>query len=291
MPITFTPNPNGPRLGPGVQIGFSSDLIGPLPQGTFWRVTLRGTGGELFPWIVWEKPTQSPFGGHWTPFLLDPGSNLTTNVANTIQAGAAASATVELVTPTAVVDSGTLSSTWDATSGMPFVIDQRVGAQGGGFTSQDRQVLTDTLANTVVNFTQPQLPADPAATPLSRLPWLAPIGGSQRVGPILLTGRGSLQLGPGGVTGIFTGMRWFFTTIPEGFGFTPGAVDEFGRRLLQIVPVYGLGTTEEIGFPVLDSKASGEFYNFPVQPGLERLEYQVPPGVTVTLFLYKVLGT
>lgn len=291
MPITFLPNPNGPRLGPGIQLSFSSDFVGPLPSGSFWRVSLTGAGGDNSPWIVWEKPTQSPFGGRWTPFLPDLGAQLTTRVDLTLQAGQTAHAQAELVTPTGVIDSGTITANWDATSGMPTVIDQRVGTQGGGFTVSDRQQLALAVSNTMVDLTTPAQPVDPSKFPLSRVPFIAPILGAQRVGPFSLTGRGSLSLASISSTSIWMGMRWFFETLPPGFGFTPGAIDEFERRIVQLAVVYSIGTGEQIANPVIDADQSGGFLDFPVQPGLTAIEYQVAPGCTVSLFLYRVLGT
>lgn len=145
MPITFVPNPNGAILGPGIQVSWSSDFIGPLPEGSQWEVDLRGDGGAEAVWINAILGTQSPFGGHYTPWAqaLNFGWATTTNLANTIRDGSQASFSVTLRTPTGAVDSGTLQGTWDARSGIAQDLEGTGGGQGG-FTASDRQLITAT---------------------------------------------------------------------------------------------------------------------------------------------------
>lgn len=139
MPISFPLNPNGAVLGPGLTISWSSDFVGPLPVGSEWEIDLRGDGGEEAIWIKALLGTQSPFGGHYTPFVqaLNTGWNTSTQLGFTIRDGGPASATVQLRTPTGVVDSGTLSGTWDARSGLAQDLESTTGVSGG-FTQQDR---------------------------------------------------------------------------------------------------------------------------------------------------------
>jgi len=293
MPITFIPHPNGPAIGVGVPMGWSSDFIGPLPRGTFWRLRLIGPGGENNIWLEATLGTASGFGGRYTPFIqsMNTGWNTTINIQQTIAHQAEAHVQVELVTPTGVVDSGTTGTTWDAQSGLGFQISQQVGASAGAFTQQDRQMLADALANTTVDMTDTTRPSDIRAVPVGRLFTQHPLVWNERVGPFVITGRGAISLDPGVNRGWYTGMRWFFTVIPPGWGMTPGAIDEFDNRPAQLVPVYVMESGEEIGSPILDVTTSGGWQDLNSGWGLSRIEYIVAPGWTVTVFMYRVIGS
>jgi len=291
MPITIVQPVGGAPFGPGFLFNATSTFVPDPPGSAHWEVGVRN-GESLWTTQIFLNETQPfRFSGRLFTRPLQSQSIIQTNTAQPTR-GSNVGLQVELVTGGIVVESQLVTVTWDDTAGLGlqhFYDQPSVAA--GSFTEQDRQLLVSTQGNTVVNFTQADLPLDMSAVPLSRLPWIAPIGGAQRVGPVDISGRGSLDLGSLDGGAIWMAMRWFFTVLPPGYGFTRGAIDEFERRVVQLVPVYSLGTTEEIGEPILDEHASGGFYLFPVQPGLSRVEYQVAPGVTVSLFLYKVVGS
>lgn len=287
MPITVHPGPGGLVLGPGVLVSWTSDFVGPVPTGTVWDLHWFEGAEPNLAWLHELIATGTAANGSSIPFVVQAGKQSTIATPNTIRTGAPAHLSVELRTPTGVVDSGTFSANWDTSAGIAQQLLTQSQAVQGGFTVEDRAQLALAVSNTMVDLTAPALPVDPSAFPISRVPFISPITAAERMGPFLLTGRGSLPLAPLGPLSIFMGMRWFFAGLPPGFGFTPGAIDEFERRIVQLVPVYTIGSGEEIGEPVIDATQSGGFYEFPVQAGLVRIEYQVAPGCEVSLFMYR----
>jgi len=290
VPITFTPNPFGPQLGPGIPIGWSSDFVGPLPVGSFWHVMLYQGSEPTINWYDVRIPTQSPFAGRWWPFTQNVGANQTVNINNTLEANQPAHVTVELNDGNGVVDSGTLSGTWDVLSGLPMQIEQKpIGS--GSFTAQDRQNLQLAVSQSAVDLTSTAVPTDLHTVPVGKLPGDVPLLWSERVGPFTLTGRGTLDLLGQGIRGIWTGMRWFYEVIPPQWGMKPGAIDEFQPRPAQLVPIFALGSGEEIGSPILDTNSSGGFSKLELFAFTGKIAYDVSPGWTVSLFMYRVIAS
>lgn len=291
MPIQIQlPTVGGP-FGPGMIINATVDE--PIAIGDpRWLVYIRNSDNQI-PILENFSNVPAPPAPLRAYFMTDlTNTQRTLNLSAQLVAGQQVEVHVEIANSSITQVGASRAATFDPTTGLGFqaMLMPRANVQGG-FTTQDRQMLTDIQGATIADFTNPQLPLDAAAVPLTQLPWRLPVGLSERVGPFDLTGRGSLSLLPPANHGIWEAIRWFFTVVPDGFGFTPGAVDEYTRRMLQITPVYVLGSSEEIADPIIDATQSGGYFQFPVQPGLERLEYQVPPGVTVSLFLYRVRGT
>ena len=290
MPITFTPNPFGPQLGPGIPIGFSSDFVGPLPVGSFWHVMLYQGSEPTINWYDVTIPTQSPFAGRWWPFTQNVGASQTVNINRTLQANQPAHVTVELNDGNGVVDSGTLSGNWDVLSGLPMQIEQKpIGS--GSFTAQDRAQLNLAVQQSSVDLTSTAVPTDLHVVPVGKLPGDVPLLWSERVGPFSLTGRGTLDLLGQGIRGIWTGLRWFYEVIPPQWGMKPGAIDEFQPRPAQLVPIFQLGSGEEIGNPILDTNSSGGFERLELFAFTGKIAFDVSPGWTVSLFMYRVIAS
>lgn len=290
VPVTIQPGANGVTLAPGVRLGFSSDFVGPLPVGSFWRVRIIGVDQPEAPWLDWHIPTQSQFNGHVIPYVNEPGNNLTVNVNLTIPHNSPARVVVDLNDPSSVLDSGSLDTTWDVTSGIPELLRQTPQVSGS-FTAADRAQLQVAADNSTVNFTDRSIPTDLTQVPVGRLPGVAPLAWGTRVGPFDLRGRGTLDLVGQGVLGIWLGIRWFYTDIPTGWGMTPGAIDEFDKRPAQLVPIISLQSGEEIGQPILDTHSSGGFQQLDPFGFTGRVSYDVAPGFTVSLFMYKLIGS
>ena len=290
MPITFTPNPNGAVIGPGIQIGFSSDFVGPLPVGSFWRIRFYTGSEPLNAWLQVDVPTQSPFGGHVTPFIRQPAESSIVTVTNTISDGTPAFANVELHDPSSVLDSGTLPANWSSTSGLTQVI-QATGSAQGGFTAEDRANLQLAVQQSAVDLTSTAVPTDLHTVPVGKLPGDVPLLWSERVGPFSLTGRGTLDLLGQGIRGIWTGLRWFYEVIPPQWGMKPGAIDEFQPRPAQLVPIFQLGSGEQIGNPILDTNSSGGFSKLDLFAFTGQIAYDISPGWTVSLFMYRVIAS
>lgn len=143
MPITLT-NPVPPVLGPGLTLGGQSSLIGPIPIDWHWQIGI-GRRGEERPSYIITGPIASPLDHQ---FFFTIGGNTagwTTTPQGTIglQTGADASVTVELVDSVGTVhDSGTNTSyVWDSTTNLWTLVQQ---GQSGGFSSDDRALLTST---------------------------------------------------------------------------------------------------------------------------------------------------
>jgi hypothetical protein len=291
VPITFTPNPNGAVLGPGIQIGFQSDFVGPLPVGSFWRVRLyTGSEPSSSTWVQTDIPTQSVFGGHYTPFIRQTGESSIITVTNTITDGVPAHADVELHDPSSIQDSGTLSAPWSSTSGLTQII-QAQGSGQGGFTAEDRANLQLAVDNSTVDLVSTSVPTDLTSVPAGRLPGDPPLLWSERVGPFQLVGRDVLDLPGSGQHGIWTGLRWFYGVIPPGWGMTPGAIDEFDARPAQLVPIVALQDGEEIGTPILDTNQSGGFQKLSPFDFTGKIAHDVAPGWSVSLFMFRVIGS
>lgn len=155
MPITIFPGAPGNTTGWGIQIGWSSDFIGPLPSGSFWTVGAYLDSEVTNQWWGAVIPTNTPstttmIPGAATPTLVNrsPAVNLRT--------GDTAWMHVELHSPTALLDSGTMSTTWDNSAGAHNdLVTQLQINHGTGLNSTQQAQLTRVDQATQIPITRP----------------------------------------------------------------------------------------------------------------------------------------
>jgi hypothetical protein len=291
VPIVVTnPLPNAP-FGPGFRVSASSDT-GAFDPSFRWLIEVRDEGGN--PVISEGRPigTAPPFFINLV-FLTDASQALTLGSGTGMTDGQTGTLHVAIGSAFTTAEQLNVPIRWDGASqvGVQNAILAQQGHVAGGFTAQDRALLQTTADASVVDLTLTTPPPNIRSVPIGRLPGLLPVIWNERVGPFTLIGRGSVDLSPSARRGIWVAMRWFFTVIPAGWGMTPGAIDEFDARPAQLVPVYVLESGEEIGMPVMDVNTSGGYFQFQQGPGVTRVEYDISPGWTVTLFTYRVIGS
>lgn len=147
MPITITPLPPLNKFGPGLLTTFQSSLIGPLAVGTKWNIVLstgpEGTFAETIyqfqrdafqvPFVQWVPRTSDLVHEQIGPQRPAPGTTVYM--------------VAQLLSPSnAVLDSGTLSEQFDATTGLSEQTATLVGAlPTSGFTSTDRTTIENGL--------------------------------------------------------------------------------------------------------------------------------------------------
>ena len=191
-----------------------------------------------------------------------------------------------------IAESAQVPIVWNPTVAMgmqQYVIGQT--QLTAGFTAQDRAQLNLAVQQSSVDLTSTAVPTDLHVVPVGKLPGDVPLLWSERVGPFSLTGRGTLDLLGQGIRGIWTGLRWFYEVIPPQWGMKPGAIDEFQPRPAQLVPIFQLGSGEEIGNPILDTNTSGGFERLELFAFTGKIAYDVSPGWTVSLFMYRVIAS
>jgi hypothetical protein len=142
MPITITPQPPLNAIGPGLGLFLSSSFVGPLPEGSFWRVTVS-TDAEGDNWIHREDIP-------WTLSSLTYQLQSTVPTFQTLQTYAVDNDTTvhvlaELHSPTSTEDSGAVSLPWNTTAGLGAQMESLAfwQQQVSGFTNSDRNVLYD----------------------------------------------------------------------------------------------------------------------------------------------------
>jgi hypothetical protein len=172
VPITIQlPTPAG-VISPFTVIRYSSDFIGPLPVGSFFRVQVYGTPepGPSNNSYQADPPTQLPAGNI---ILYDANATYPTTLSGEIafQDGAQTHITVELHSPSAVLDSGTITAPWQSTAGEQ-ILPSQIQAQGGGLTDVQATELTQTHASTFTdqlldNLTLIPLTSGPVPGPIN----------------------------------------------------------------------------------------------------------------------------
>ncbi len=172
MPIVFLPNPNGGSLGTGLPIRWNLPDE-PIQDGAIWRLIIFGEGGSVNTWLEAQRQAQPPVTGHiFRPFMIDNAYSVTENTDRPVTGGQQAHATVSLVTAGVVTSEATLSGTWDATSGIPLMLEQRASGQGS-FTAQDRAQLQAVESRTTligeVGTLAIQTPSGPRLTTLAEI--------------------------------------------------------------------------------------------------------------------------
>lgn len=281
MPIEIR-EPAFGHLGPGLHVTVASDFIGPLPSTAFWLIYVvptDGEGGNL--WNVrietQELTVVARVGAELNSDQVQ-GFPTTTRPDGT---------TVRLVAELhqdvlTVLQQNSIDVQWEASSGAWML---QPAAAAGGFTSEDRQTLLTVEGNTRVNYTEPTpVPADPSL-PLGSFSWNGALGLLNRSESIVISGRGSAHRGSSSSQLDAYGARIFLLDWPPGYGRTPGAIDIFERRMVQLVVVRRTADGSEWASNIWDIHESGAIFRW--EPPLPlRLEYLVAPGVTAELQWY-----
>lgn len=289
VPITVT-NPVPPVIGPGLVVGVSSDLVGPIPVDWRWIIHIVRRGEEGGG-VTIGAPIRTPLDHQQFVVIGDQaaeGYTFTVDQTNGLASTEPASVLVELRNALGVVeDSGSSDAyTWDSTT---TLWNLTTGA-AASFSAADRAQLDLVVANTSVPV--------PAAGVLGGVAvfalWQVLTTGFERYvsrhGPILISGQGSLDRLSEPFRFDALGMEWRWDTIPDGFGRTLGALDEYGRRIVQFRLVSRDASGQRYQGEVIDSSTEGTRFMWGLrQP--ETIEWYVAPGCVVELaILVTALG-
>jgi len=146
MPITVSVPYDGTTnlIGPGSLVALSSDFIGPLPSGSYFKfvTSIDSEGSEWF----WQAhyPTSAPA----TTFYVQSDPSVTWQTQGwQVKEGATIHVIAELHSPTAVLDSGNTTAIWsNGQIGIQQMLLQQ-GVVGGGLTSEQAAQLEQAATN------------------------------------------------------------------------------------------------------------------------------------------------
>lgn len=148
MPITVTlPTPYA-FLGPGAAIQWSSSLIGPLPTGSQFRLSIDGENEFLHNHYQYVIPTSIPLGAIQIGQTAIPGTNVIASGQYSIQPGHTAYLQITLEEPgtpsPVVVDTGTTSAPWDPQANIEgFIVERLAESAGHGVSTAISSQITD----------------------------------------------------------------------------------------------------------------------------------------------------
>jgi len=145
MPITVTVPQPLDHIGPGINISFTSDFIGPLEAGSKWRIKFDTDPEFVTPTVITTQPA-STVSDSYELFGVHSSSVLESRVGGReIANGATAHVQVELLSPAnAVLDSGVETKQWDTVSLLPqFVREYFQLTTGKGLSSAQASQLTE----------------------------------------------------------------------------------------------------------------------------------------------------
>lgn len=292
MPITVTPIQPGNLVGPGLQVGWSSDFIGPLPTGTTITLDLTtdsegatSIGGVTIPtnlnhgtWLVFETPRPSAneeFGS-----LAYPD-----NQPIFVQASLAA--------PGDLIDTGTQSATWTTSAGLAeqlrlIRLNQGVGA--GLTTTQSTQLSQiATRTQNVLGDTAPTI-TDTAGAHTTTL---AEIFSGKTLDTLTLD---EVTSGPQSTPAAATVVGWYFGVIVRITSLPPNAVpltpdEDWYPQCLAVLRVFR-GTDLETRIGLHNTSLFHPFRGLYASPLLnESLLFPVPPATSVEVdFAFGVEG-
>lgn len=289
MPITInTPIPGGP-IGPGVFISGQTDLIGPLPSDAHWHLDVLGGTTNETVLVGWDVPLSSQ-----DQHLFQMTVGTTTNVINSQLPFQATGTQVHLRAQLVrgifdpVVDSGQTNAIWDPV-GLAWTVPSS-GTVQGGFTDQDRLVLQSVEAG--IQFRVPAVGAVGGFVGkfLGDLVQAVPGNWVSRHGSVLISGDGSFQRGtePYRIDGL--GLTYDLFTVPAGYGFRGGPVNEYERRLVQWHLVQQDDSGQGYSAGAVDENVEGQRVIWGLHQPTE-IQYRVAPGVVLEVsFLVFVAG-
>lgn len=282
MPITITlPLPDS-RIGPGLQVGLSSDFVGPMPSGSEWKLTVA-TDAEFTHqmWIEFHSFVVSP----WEVFLLVQQGLSFEGPRYMPGAGTTIHLQAELINGSsfAVEDSGVVTGVWEPTAGLGLQIAQQAMTTGG-LTVEEHDAVLLAAANT-----QLAVPTN-ASGGVSIIQTIGQVLGSlgnrelhHRHASMLISGQGSIARGSGAFRSDAMGIEWYWNTIPPGFGYRHGSVAEYFNRIVQFRLIKEDGAGLLYQDEVLDVNAEGQRFAWGLTVPVT-LEWYVTPGCVVLLY-------
>lgn len=287
VPITIEHPVAGP-IGPGVYVSGISDFIGPLPSGSHWVIEVRNQADGI---AAMQVSTPAPDA---VAFQVQLGSRVApqfSTIGNEqIVPGAQSNVVVQLLDDTGrVLDSGTRQFQWQPSSSDWALLHTLTAGGQGGFTQADRELLVDVQAAQRVEYTVPAPVPTDLSLPFGSMTWNGALGLLNRAESLIITGRGSAHRGSSSNQLDAYGARIFLLDWPPGYGHTPGAIELFERRMVQLVVVRRTADGSEWASDVWDIRQSGAIYRWDYPLPL-RLEYLVAPGVTAELQWYTLPG-
>lgn len=289
MPVTITPVAPGNLVGPGLQISLSSDFIGPLPTGSFWRLIYstdaEGANRLYSNTIDTDSPSYTGI-----PLTLPYPSHV--SLTNWLKDGDTVYVTGELNDDTGPIDSGTQAETWSNTAGIYNLLGSfQASTTAGAFTAADRSTIQTTQAG--INLRIPAVGAAGGFV-LRTLGELlgngVPPQFTNRHSSILVSGSGAISRGTEPFRVDSLGFEWHWNTIPEVWGELIGDPDEIERRVVQWRVIDEDDSGQLFQRDVIDSSFDGVRYLWGAHVPIT-LEWFVTPGAVVELsFLVFALG-
>lgn len=297
MPITITPSPQGNIVGPFVNVGWSSDFIGPLPEGSLISLTIStdAEGSNVVGFV--SKPTNL---NHGTINLYQSPRESTTTESGTYgyTEGGSVYVLAQLSEPGSVLDSGSTTATWSNTVGLAGelrIIQQDVQSASTGLTTTQATQLSniDTRTQNVLGDTTPTITDTAGAHPYT----LAELFSGKALDTLTLT-----ELSPGPTSDPVTSdiSGWYFgvivriATIPDHLQPLTPASDWYPPDLAVLRVFRGTDMEERFGIhtPSLFHPFHGlyggvvlnETLLFGVPP-LTSIEVDWAPGVSGQVFL------
>ena len=294
MTITVAYPISGGPLGPGYEVSASSNFIGPLDPGSFWRLRLMGND-ELNPiWVTHDYPSQSltigatlGIQGNQIQGVVDPFL--------TIGQGHPGRLLLELHSSVGVVDSFTQPIVMDAAGGIPTLLRyMQQGQAQGGFQQSDRQVASDTQTGVQSVLSGIQTTMQTITGPILQTLGEFFSGRTFQIGPRESLTRGvvctdtTVSLG----IDVWYGIELELTTIPDFYAFTgPGtswcasdlAVIEIlrGGDLIYRTGCHSIVTTVS---PLPGLPTVQYFVNIPITPPQYDVRISFGTGVCGELF-------
>jgi hypothetical protein len=275
--VTFTVPTSGQNFGPGFLIQATSDVNGPFPVGSFWRVQAfapttaevpfldTGIDNENFPVLNAKFVTSE---GN---FVVMPTPHHLTRMGATVRVQA------DLTTPSGVEDTGSVEVTWDPTTGVIWGLNQRLqGTSSGGLTEDQAEQLE--LASTAPTRLF-GIGTDVVNVPIGDLLSHPPLGlMAIDPDPIVVSGDGVLD-GDDNLLPAIYGLWWEALLVPPEVGRVLGPTVRYQQRLVQLRTIH---TVDGVDFvtEVLDADFERVVWLWShAKP--TRVEFSVMPGAQV----------
>lgn len=148
MPINIE-LPTSGTVGPGQLLRISTQVFGPFPTDTRWRLRIGTDPEGINPLFTITIPFDEVRIATTQLYNFNQGETVLQLPLSQPAHGQAVHVIAELVTDTGVMDSGAVTTTWDATSGLGAQIYASPSGQGG-LTDQQAQQLANTDRRTQV---------------------------------------------------------------------------------------------------------------------------------------------
>lgn len=278
MPIVLTrPQPDDP-FGPGFLFQASTDLVGPLPPGTFWLFELQSAADENTFAAMRVNSNASSVQGVFTNGT-DTLAFYTWASAETVHGGAGL-LRVSLIEPGPVeVENLTVAVTIDRQSGqtadLSRFIEDRLAAQPVGLTTDQGEQLNRVEASIAISSGFG--PLDLITGLSSAIGSVPPLQWGSLSGAYTISGDGDLP-DIHSVVGKY-GVYWLATSIPAGLGHLHGNTERFQQRIVQWRTTHIVGGVEMVT-EVLEADYHGALWRWQQQKP-ERLSYSILPGVVL----------